>query len=72
MDDKILDIMRKVFKVENINYLSSQMNCEKWDSIHHLDLIVELESGFGIEFEPEEIADMKTFEKVKSIIESKV
>ena len=70
MDDKILDIMRKVFKCEDISIESSQSNCENWDSMHHLDFIVELESVFDIEFEPEEIAEMKTFNKVKTIIES--
>lgn len=70
MDDKILEIMRRVFKNDDVNQESSQSNCENWDSMHHLDLIVELENEFDVEFEPEEIADMKSFDKVKSIIAS--
>jgi acyl carrier protein len=36
-----------------------------------LNLIVELEDEFDMEFEPEEIAEMKSFEAVKNVIASK-
>lgn len=71
MDEKILEIMTRVFQTEGLGTDCSQSNCEKWDSLHHLNLIVELEDEFGMEFEPEEIADMKSFSKVKEIIASK-
>lgn len=71
MDEKILNIMEEVFETPNLNTNCSQANCEKWDSLHHLNLIVALEDAFDIEFEPEEIADMKSFEKVKKLIQSK-
>lgn len=68
MDNQILDIMRRVFQSENIDENTSQLNCENWDSIHHLNFIVELENEFGLEFEPEEIADMNSFGKVKEFV----
>lgn len=71
MDEKILEIMTRVFQTEGLGTDCSQSNCEKWDSLHHLNLIVELEDELGMEFEPEEIAEMKSFSKVKEIIASK-
>lgn len=71
MDEKIIEIMKSVFNTDDVNTTTNQHNCEKWDSLHHLNLIVELEDAFDMEFEPEEIAEMKSFEAVKKIIESK-
>lgn len=72
MDEKIIEIMKSVFNTDNITTATSQSNCDKWDSLHHLNLIVELEDAFDIEFEPEEIAEMKSLCAVKKIIESKL
>ncbi len=71
MEDKIIKIMEHVFQTNGLDTECSQTNCEKWDSLHHLNLIVELEDEFDMEFEPEEIAEMKTFSKIKQIIISK-
>lgn len=71
MDKKIIEIMQRVFEVDNVNEETSQANCEKWDSLHHLNLIVELEDAFDVEFEPEEIAEMKSFAAVKHALEQK-
>lgn len=68
MEEQIIEIMKKVFQTPEITTESSQSNCEKWDSLHHLNLIVELEDAFGLEFEPEEIAEMKSVEAVKRTI----
>jgi len=71
IEQKVLEIMKKVFEVDNIDKTCSQENCEKWDSLHHLTLITELEDAFDVEFEPEEIAEAKTFAKVLGLINSK-
>lgn len=68
MDEKIIEIMKEVFQTPDITIETSQANCEKWDSLHHLNLVVELEDAFDLEFEPEEIAEMKSFEAVKNTI----
>ncbi len=71
MDEKILGIMRRLFQNDGIDTTCSQSNCDLWDSLHHLNLIVELEETFDMEFEPEEIAEMKSFTKVREIILAK-
>ena len=71
MNEKIIEIMKGVFKTDAITAATDQHNCDKWDSLHHLNLIVELEDAFDMEFEPEEIAEMKSVAAVKRVIESK-
>ena len=61
--------MKEVFGMEDIDRTCSQKNCEKWDSLAHLNLIVELESEFGVTFEPEDIGEMTSFEGVISHLE---
>lgn len=72
MDEKIIEIMKKVFNTAGISTSTDQNNCEKWDSLHHLNLIVELENEFDVEFEPEEISEMRSFSSVRNAIESKL
>ena len=72
MEDKILDIMRTVFETEDVSTASTQKNCARWDSLHHLALASELEDAFDIELEPEEIAEMTDFQRVVAMIQSKI
>ena len=72
MEEKILDILKQVFELTEIDCTCSQETCEAWDSIHHLDLVVELESEFDIALEPEEIADMKSYDDVVRLVSSKM
>ena len=71
MEEKILEILKRVFNLDTVDTTCSQATCEKWDSLNHLNLIVELEDEFDMEFEPEEIAEMKSFDAVKKTIEAK-
>ena len=71
-DCNILEIMKDVFGTEDIDRTVSQKNCEKWDSLAHLNLIVELETEFGVSFEPEEIGEMKCFDDVVKILSNKI
>ncbi len=72
MEEKVLDIMREVFEMDEISTGVSQKNCPKWDSLHHLSLASELEMAFDIELEPEEIAEMTDFSRVIDMLKSKI
>ncbi len=71
MEQKILEILKKVFELDNIDMTLSQKNCEKWDSIGHLNLIVELETEFDISLEPEEIGEIKCYDDIVKLIKYK-
>ena len=72
MEDKILAVMKEVFDTEALDATCSQDTCDNWDSLHHLMLISELEEAFDVEIEPEEMAEMKDFAKVKATLQSKL
>lgn len=71
MEKKILEILKNVFELETVDCNCSQANCEKWDSMGQLNLVVELESEFDVSLEPEEIGEMKSFEDIVEILKSK-
>jgi acyl carrier protein len=72
LEENVLDIMRGVFEMDEVNTDASQKNCERWDSLHHLMLASELEEFFDIELEPEEIAEMTDFTRVVDMVKSKM
>lgn len=44
---------------------------DKWDSLGHLKLIMELERCFGIEFDDDQIVGLASIETIMQVIESK-
>ena len=72
MEEKVLEILKNVFELDNVDETCSQTTCEKWDSMGQLNLVVELESEFDVTLEPEEIGEMKCFDDIIRILKSKV
>ena len=64
--------MSDVFMTNELPDDIQQSQFEKWDSIQHLNLIVELEKKFNVDFEPEEIADMINLERIETAIRARV
>lgn len=71
MEERVLSVLRMVFKDNMINATCSQKNCAAWDSMNHLNLVVEIEIEFGISLEPEEIARMVDYAAVCEILKEK-
>ena len=72
IEEKVLEIMRMPFGVDEVTTDASQKNCEQWDSLRHLTLASELEEAFDLELEPEEIAEMTDFARVVAMLKSKL
>lgn len=70
MKEKIIEVLSQVLNVP-VNESTSQDNCAEWDSLHHLNLIIELEMAFDVSFEPEEIAEMKSVEMIETMLKKK-
>ena len=71
MEEQLLAVMRRVFDDPQLDTTCSQTSCKKWDSMNHLNLIVELEMDFGVSFEPEEIACMTDYAAVCDVLKTK-
>ena len=59
-EERIRRVMSAVFGVPeaSIGGDASTDTLEKWDSLGHLNLMISLESEFGIEFSDEDLADL--------------
>ena len=67
---EIIEIMSKVFEIEvsDISENASQKEIMKWDSLQHLNLIVEIEDRYDISIDPEDIAVMVSIEKIIDVL----
>lgn len=72
MEEKVLEILRKLFESESIDETCSQKTCKKWDSMAQLNLVVELESEFDVSLEPEEIGEIISYNDIIRILKSKI
>ncbi len=71
MEEKVLEILKDLFELDTVDETCSQTNCEKWDSMGQLNLVIELESAFDVTLEPEEIGEMKSFSDIIRILKTK-
>lgn len=71
MKEKIIDLMSEIFELPVNEFPAeiTQENIDNWDSLRHLNLIVELEDAFDKSFEPEEISEMTSIDKIIEFIE---
>jgi acyl carrier protein len=78
MTEPLLDRIRRVAadvletSADKITLDSSPETIDTWDSVHHLNLVLALEQEFDLQFEPEEIDQMKDVRHVLEILGSKV
>lgn len=72
--DRVRTIAADVLEVPaaKISANSSPESIETWDSVHHLNLVLALEQEFKLQFEPEEIDQMKDVQHILDILGSKV
>ncbi len=70
--EKLQEIFKSVFDQDTtINSNTSKADIGQWDSLAHLNLIVELEDNLGITFSKEEIANIKSVQDILNFIENK-
>jgi len=70
MRERVKQVMKEVFGLNDIPDDISQKNCDRWDSMRHLQLAIGLETEFDISLEPEDIAEMKSLDDVEKAITS--
>lgn len=66
MEQKVIQLMAEIFEIPINDFPKEvkQENIKEWNSLRHLNLIVELEETFDKSFEPDEISEMKSLEKI--------
>ncbi|MGN0739645.1 MAG: acyl carrier protein [Treponema sp.] len=71
MEQKVIELLKRVFEGVEITIESSQETVAEWDSMHQLSIAFEIESEFGISLEPEEMTELKSVSDIIRFIESK-
>ena len=66
VEQKVKAIMATVFKIDisDINEATSSDNIDQWTSIEHVDLLVNLQKKFEIEFTDSQIVEMLSYTAV--------
>ncbi len=54
-EEKLQAVFRRVFNIGNVPGNISVGEIENWDSLTHIKLVMELESEFGKEIDPDDI-----------------
>ena len=72
--EQVRGIASDVFGVpaNTITAESSPQSIESWDSMQHLNLVLAIEERFGVQFEPEEIEEMKNIGAAAALVDKKM
>lgn len=72
--DRVRGIAADVLEVPaaRIGPDSSPETFDTWDSVHHLNLVLALEQEFHLQFEPEEIDQMKDIQHILTVLTNKI
>lgn len=68
--EKIRPIFVKVFKSKKIkiNFKSSAANIKNWDSLAHINIVLNIEQMFKVKFKVSEIAELKNVGEMIDLI----
>ncbi|HLI75807.1 MAG TPA: acyl carrier protein [Acidobacteriaceae bacterium] len=56
---------------EEVTPETSTETAENWDSFRHLQLILSVEGEYGVQFDPGQVPDLTTVEKLQKALEQK-
>lgn len=67
-------VLAEIFELDpsTIDGTTSIDNVELWDSLQHISMIVSVEQEFGVRFSEEEMAELLSYERLRSALASKL
>jgi acyl carrier protein len=73
LENRVKNVLSAVFDLPQsaITHQTSHKNVKNWDSLNIINLMMALESEFGITLDVDEAAELLSFEKIMSILRSK-
>lgn len=73
LQNKVLDVISKVLKqpVDSLNENSGLNVTDKWDSLNHTHIVLELEEAFDVGFDFDELEHIITVKEIVISIKSK-
>jgi acyl carrier protein len=67
---EVKEILANVLEIDIATIFdnATQKDIAKWDSLQHLNLIVEIEDKYDVSIDPEDISEMVSIDKIIEII----
>jgi acyl carrier protein len=71
MENKLKKVIATVLKIDTaeVNEGTSVDTVDRWDSLNHLNLVLALESEFGVSFSEEQSVEIMSYPLIKMILE---
>lgn len=70
----VLSIMGKLFSLPEgaLNAESTMESVEQWDSLQHINVIVDIEQHFNVTMSPDEVMQLHSVQAIVDMVESKL
>ena len=74
LEETLTDIFRTLFRQPQLELTDSltARNVSGWDSLNHVNLVLQVEEEFGIKFRSVEVARLANVGELKALIRSKL
>lgn len=74
IEAKVRQIMSRILEVNESEIMEDSAigDFPSWDSLHHLEMIAEIENNFGIHFTPDVLIDLEDFSDIVKAVEERV
>ena len=71
---RAIDVFSRVFSADpaTIDDRTSPETLQEWDSLAHVQLVVELEKAFGVDIPPDEALELEHFKGVVDYLQRKL
>lgn len=70
MRSKLEEIFIRMFKVDQVDDNTSPETLEAWDSYAHIELILEIESEFGVSISTANAVELTSFKKIETYLKN--
>ena len=72
--NKILEIACKIFKVKKkeLTINSNTKNTPQWDSLTHINLLIEIKKNFNLILDINEVSEINSLKKWQKLIQKKI
>ena len=73
LDQRLVETVSRTFGIERNKVIleTSSDNTAAWDSVGHLNLILEVEETFGVHFSSEEIPTLTSVERLQEVLKAR-
>lgn len=74
VENKILEIACKIFKVKKkeLTINSNTKNTPQWDSLTHINLLIEIKKKFNLILDINEVSEINSLKKWQKLIQKKI